>query len=138
MPTKTSIHLETQISKIQRFLVTQIKPALVHCGINYSEWLLLKAIVIDGITKPSVVADELKIERATISRLIESLEVSGLIKREYSRDDRRIVILTATKKAHKAVALITKKSDQLTTQLIADGNMQKATASHIVYCAGRL
>lgn len=66
--------------------------------VNYQQWRILKAIYLELAITPAKVSAATFTDSGTISRQLELLETKGLVKREHSKQDRRVVNLRLTSK----------------------------------------
>lgn len=60
----------------------------------------------DGSTTPSELAEKIHLSQATISGILDRLELNGLIKRTKRPDDRRVVLVKLTPKGKKTVSTL--------------------------------
>jgi DNA-binding MarR family transcriptional regulator len=67
-------------------------------NVNYQQWRILKAIYLELAITPAKVSAATFTDSGTISRQLELLETKGLVKREHSKQDRRVVNLKLTNK----------------------------------------
>lgn len=65
-----------------------------------------------------------------ITGLVDRLEEAGFVKRQRCREDRRVVWVALTDKAHKTLAAIDKPLDELHDRLV--GHLTKAELSQLV------
>ncbi len=64
--------------------------------VNYQQWRILKSIYLELAITPAKVSAATFTDSGTISRQLELLETKGLVKREHSKQDRRVVNLKLT------------------------------------------
>ena len=67
-------------------------------SVNYQQWRILKAVYLELAITPAKVSAATFTDSGTISRQLELLETKGLVKREHSKQDRRVVNLKLTSK----------------------------------------
>ncbi len=67
-------------------------------SVNYQQWRILKAIYLELAVTPAKVSAATFTDSGTISRQLELLETKDLVKREHSKQDRRVVNLNLTTK----------------------------------------
>ncbi|MGF7058377.1 MarR family winged helix-turn-helix transcriptional regulator [Brassicibacter mesophilus] len=93
------------------FLVREIYSKLKHCIRNEFEGeeltvpqiMLLKVISKRGKMKVSEISEEMNLTNSTVSGIIDRLERSEIVLRERSKEDRRIVYITLSKKGEEMV-----------------------------------
>ncbi len=66
--------------------------------VNYQQWRILKSIYLELAVTPAKVSAATFTDSGTISRQLELLETKGLVQREHSKQDRRVVNLKLTPK----------------------------------------
>ena len=66
--------------------------------VNYQQWRILKSIFLELAITPAKVSAATFTDSGTISRQLELLEKKGLVQREHSKQDRRVVNLKLTSK----------------------------------------
>lgn len=66
--------------------------------VTVAQWPILYSIETDACDTPAKLADKLSLNRSVITRLIDRLEVKGLVKRQKSSLDKRSVELSLTLK----------------------------------------
>ena len=91
--------------KLNAFARTKLNKELSEYGIKFNQWRLIHAISSKSIYTPAKLADELMIERATVSRYLDQLEERGCIKRSHNRLDRRVVDINLTEKGENIAKL---------------------------------
>ncbi|MEO1241965.1 MAG: MarR family transcriptional regulator [Pseudomonadota bacterium] len=73
---------------------------------NPTDFQTLRLLADEAHVTPSILADRLRIPRATATSLTDRLEKKGLLHRRHSADDRRSITLTLTPRGKKAAAAI--------------------------------
>ena len=91
--------------KLNAFARTKLNKELNSHGLKFNQWRLIHAISTKAIYTPAKLADELMIERATVSRYLDQLEERGCIERSHNRYDRRVVDITLTSKGKEIAKL---------------------------------
>ncbi len=66
--------------------------------VNYQQWRILKSIYLELAITPAKVSAATFTDSGTISRQLELLETKGMVQREHSKRDRRVVNLKLTTK----------------------------------------
>ncbi len=69
--------------------------------VNYQQWRILKSIFLELATTPAKVSAATFTDSGTISRQLELLEAKGLVTREHSKQDRRVVNLKLSNKGER-------------------------------------
>ncbi len=98
---------EADITAVATFLsllrvATNLSTALDACLSKYDLlqgrwWVLILLMREESRTStPSVLAEKTGVTRATMTGLLDGLEQVGLVTREYTKDDRRIVLIKLT------------------------------------------
>ncbi len=75
------------------------KPILDELGITYPQYLVLCVLWEDGDLTISHIAERLALEPSTITPLVKRLEQAGMVTRERSSKDERLVTVSPTAKA---------------------------------------
>jgi len=88
----------TYIETIQSIAKKKTTEFLKKHQVNYQQWRILKAIYLELAITPAKVSAAIFTDSGTISRQLELLEKKGLVKREHSKQDRRVVNLNLTSK----------------------------------------
>jgi len=81
--------------------------------VNYQQWRILKSIFLELATTPAKVSAATFTDSGTISRQLELLEAKGLVAREHSRQDRRVVNLKLSSKGERIAGDGTKYTESL-------------------------
>ncbi|MBT8125369.1 MAG: MarR family transcriptional regulator [Gammaproteobacteria bacterium] len=81
--------------------------------VNYQQWRILKAIYLELAITPAKVSAATFTDSGTISRQLELLETKGLVNREHSKQDRRVVNLKLTSKGEHIASDGIKYSEKL-------------------------
>ncbi len=102
-------HIET-INSIARKKTTDY---LRKYQVNYQQWCILKAIHLELATTPAKVSASIFTDSGTISRQLELLEAKGLVSREHSKKDRRVVNLALSPKGEHIASDGIKFTDKL-------------------------
>ena len=91
---------------------------------------MINAIYSKSILTPAKLADELMIERATVSRNLDQLEEKACIKRSHNQADRRVVDIRLTDKGEKLAQLGIELMNQTYENMLAD--LTSAENKHLV------
>ncbi|BCD96845.1 MarR family winged helix-turn-helix transcriptional regulator [Marinagarivorans cellulosilyticus] len=106
MPTKiNSIQNSTSylISRLARTMEREFEQHIEGIGLTRGAFAVLSAIYNDHKTKPAELAAFIGIDGAAVTRLLDRLEKTGLIKREANKLDRRSTDIHITEKGVLAV-----------------------------------
>ena len=91
--------------RLNSFARTTLNKELDSHGLKFNQWRLINIIYSKSIFTPAKIADELMIERATVSRYLDQLEANNCIKRTHNQMDRRVVDIQLTPKGEKLTKL---------------------------------
>jgi len=97
-PTKNDADIITYVETIHSIAKKKTSGYLKKHSINYQQWRILKAVYLELAITPAKVSAATFTDSGTISRQLELLETKGLVKREHSKKDRRVVNLKLTTK----------------------------------------
>lgn len=89
------------LRKITRAIDLHSKQLSRESGLTAPQLLVLREVELLGHAKPSVVAKNVHLSQATVTSIIDRLEVAGLLTRERSQEDRRAVNLILTETGRK-------------------------------------
>ena len=99
MTDKQDIQAEGSLSylvhRLDRALRADLERRLAAHAISLHEWGVL-AQCAQGVETPAALADCLEIDRSAVTRLLDTLEGKGLVKRGPHPTDKRSVVLTLT------------------------------------------
>ena len=94
----------TSISKkLFDVVKTELNQELQQHNLRYQHWFVLKLIHIDQAKNPTIIAETMSINRASVTRLIDELVLHQFIIRDRSSEDRRTINLEITKPGIKVV-----------------------------------
>lgn len=65
-------------------------------GLTAPQLLVMQAIAREGSTATNLVARRIHVSHATVTRIIDRLVAAGLVRRDKSSDDRRVVLVSLT------------------------------------------
>lgn len=106
--------------RLNSFARTTLNKELDAHGLKFNQWRLINTIFSKSIFTPARIADELMIERATVSRYLDQLEERGCIQRSHNRSDRRVVDIKLTAKGEKLAKLGISLMDDNYRKMFAD------------------
>ena len=96
-----------QVSKIAQLYSQRLDEELALYGLTGQSWFVLITLVEMQITRPSEIANYLKVKRASLSRTLTEMEKMGLVSRKSDGVDKRARAIFATEKGrdlyHKAL-----------------------------------
>ena len=79
--------------------------------VTVAEWVVLRTLFATGTTTPSRVADEIKMTRGAISKLVDRLLAKDLVTRTASKEDRRWQDIALTPKGRALVPRLAALAD---------------------------
>jgi len=106
--------------RLNSYARTRLNKELHIYGIKFNQWRLIHAISSKSIYTPAKLADELMIERATVSRYLDQLEDRDCIERSHNNHDRRVVDLKLTEKGEKIAKLGIELMDDAYQSMFSD------------------
>ena len=84
------------MKKVLSSILAQADSRLGCCDLTYAQWLpLYKLVVNEGQTMAGIARD-LEMDPGAMTRSLDRLEAKGLVRRERSTEDRRVVNLVLT------------------------------------------
>ena len=106
--------------KLNAFARTKLNKELNEHGLKFNQWRLIHAISSKEIYTPAKLADELMIERATVSRYLDQLEEHGCVERTHNNLDRRVVDIKLTSKGEEIAKLGIDLMDQAYKKMFSE------------------
>lgn len=91
--------------RVNSFARSTLNKELNEHGVKFNQWKLINTIYTKSVYTPAKIADELMIERATVSRYLDQLEECGCLERTHDSYDRRVVNIILTNKGEKLAQL---------------------------------
>jgi DNA-binding MarR family transcriptional regulator len=79
------------------------------------------ALMIIGLEKeimPSTIGIYMGMDRSSLSRMVDSLEVKGFVRRNNDPEDRRKVLVSLTEKGEKCSEILNKISEEMSVELL--------------------
>lgn len=115
------LKLENQICfplySVSRLLIQQYKPLLDELDITYPQYLVLLVLWEKNEIPVKDISEKLLLETNTLTPLLKRMETNGFIKRNRSKTDERMVIISLTQKGkdsyQKAIGIPKKLIDKL-------------------------
>jgi DNA-binding MarR family transcriptional regulator len=77
-------------------------PELLKLEISSAQFIVLAALAIAGAKSASDLCKGISYDAGAMTRMIDRLEIKGLIRRDRCPDDRRVVYLELTEEGHRA------------------------------------
>lgn len=84
------------IRRITRAIDLQSKKLVKQTGLTAPQLVILQSLRTTGRMSPSSVAKEVSLSQATVTSILDRLEKGGLVRRERSTEDKRIVYACLT------------------------------------------
>jgi DNA-binding MarR family transcriptional regulator len=84
----------------------QIERQFDSCGLTNAQWLPLYKLHLGSASTVAELARECQLDTGGMTRLLDRLEAKGLVRRERSSEDRRVVNLELTDEGHEAARVV--------------------------------
>ncbi|HEX2011228.1 MAG TPA: MarR family transcriptional regulator [Roseateles sp.] len=84
------------IKRVQQSIVHQADRRLADHGLTHAQWAPLIRLFFVGTCPAAQLAAELDLDAGALTRLLDRLEAKGLVARERSCTDRRVVLIALT------------------------------------------
>lgn len=115
------LKLENQICfpiyAVSRLVIQQYKPLLDELEITYPQYLVLLVLWQNDDIPIKEISDRLFLETNTLTPLLKRMENNGIIKRNRSKMDERVVIISLTQKGKKLYTKALEIPNQLLQKL---------------------
>ena len=128
--TKNDADIITYIETIHSIARKKTTGYLKKHQVNYQQWRILKSIYLELAITPAKVSAATFTDSGTISRQLELLETKGLVQREPSKQDRRVVNLNLTPKGENVAKDGIKYSEKLIDCVREEIGNQKTDEFH--------
>jgi DNA-binding MarR family transcriptional regulator len=92
--------------KVMGSIRSQVDARLSACGMTYVQWLPLYKLMLHERATAASMARELEIDPGAMTRSVDRLVAKGLVQRERSQEDRRVVHLVLTEEGRQAAARV--------------------------------
>jgi DNA-binding MarR family transcriptional regulator len=94
------------VQTFHRAMAEVVHPMFDEVGVTNGQFFLL--FFIEKMPRPTVgsIADQLGVQMSTVTHLLNNVEARGLVRRERSSEDRRVVRLVVTSRGSKLLARI--------------------------------
>ncbi|MEH0165633.1 MarR family winged helix-turn-helix transcriptional regulator [Paucibacter sp. JuS9] len=107
------------IKRITGSIVSMADRHMGPLGLTHAQWAPLLHLRLQGPGPVATLATELNIDPGALTRLLDRLEAKGLVRRERSNEDRRVVIVTMTEQGQQATAEVPAVLSDIFNQLLA-------------------
>ena len=116
-----SIHSSTGywVTRLARAMECDFENRLTVHGVSRAACAILSAMTNDGKTTPAALASFIGIDTAAMTRHLDRLEEQGLLVRERSTTDRRVVNLRLTRKGSRLVPKLVNDSRATNAKFLA-------------------
>jgi DNA-binding MarR family transcriptional regulator len=84
------------MKKVIGSILVQADTRLACCDLTYAQWLPLYKLVVNDCHTMAGLSRDLDIDPGAMTRSLDRLEAKGLVRRERSTEDRRVVNLVLT------------------------------------------
>lgn len=126
-----------ELGRVSRRWRARLDERLKHMGLNQARWAVLLQLSNFGPASQRELAERVGVEGPSLVRVLDPLEDQGLIARLSCGDDRRIKRIHLTDAAEPVVRDITKVSNKLRRELLADlPSTDIDTAWHVLKAIG--
>jgi len=117
-----------QLTVVARLNERPFEDALHELGLTRTTWCVLLAVSVEGLSRPSDIADFVGIDRTATSRALRQMEKQHLIRRAAGRDDGRTTLVAITGAGQEALARATplarQNAQHFDSRLSADDRAQ--------------
>jgi DNA-binding MarR family transcriptional regulator len=93
-------------------------PELLKLEISSAQFIVLAALAIAGAKSASDLCKGISYDAGAMTRMIDRLEIKGLIRRDRCPDDRRVVYLELTEEGHRAFPRMREVSMRVVNQFL--------------------
>lgn len=107
------------IKRITGSIVSMADRHMGPLGLTHAQWAPLLHLRLQGPGPVATLATELNIDPGALTRLLDRLEAKGLVRRERSSEDRRVVIVTMTEQGQQATAEVPAVLSDIFNQLLS-------------------
>jgi DNA-binding MarR family transcriptional regulator len=94
------------MKKVISSILVQADTQLADCELTYTQWLPLYKLVMNEGNTMAGLARELEVDPGAMTRSLDRLEAKGLVRRERSTEDRRVVNLVLTDEGRQVAARV--------------------------------
>lgn len=92
--------------RVLHSIVQQVDRRLVAQELTHAQWAPLYKLMRSGGSTVAVLARELQTDPGAMTRVVDRLEAKGLVRRERSTEDRRVVQLVLTEAGEQVAAVV--------------------------------
>ena len=116
--------------KLNAFARAKLNKELNSHGLKFNQWRLIHAISSKVVYTPAKLAEDLMIERATVSRYLDQLEDRGCIERTHNQFDRRVVDIKLTPRGEEIAKLGIALMDHAYSKMFSD--LTRTESKHFI------
>ena len=92
-----------QVSRLARIMERDFERRLAGLGISRLMWCVLPTVGLEGIERPSEIAEHIGVNRTALSRVLRELEGRGLVTRDPDSADGRSTRVRLTKTGRRSL-----------------------------------
>ena len=108
------------IHRLNSLFQEQFNHRLSQHDVTWQQWMLLNVLSRGEADTPAQVAATLGVDRSSVTRLLDRLELKHYVKREHDRLDRRSIRLHIMDKGHQLMAEINHLAHQHQEQFLSE------------------
>jgi DNA-binding MarR family transcriptional regulator len=120
-------HLCFALYSASRAMTAAYRPILTELNLTYPQYLVLLALWEEGRATVGRLGERLQLDSGTLSPLLKRLEANGLIRRERSTTDERLVEITLTPAGRR----LERKAQCIPQQLFSSTGMTEREAADL-------
>ena len=120
-------HLCFALYSASRAMTAAYRPILTELNLTYPQYLVLLALWEEGRATVGRLGERLQLDSGTLSPLLKRLEANGLIRRERSTTDERLVEITLTPAGRR----LERKAQCIPEQLFSSTGMTEREAADL-------
>lgn len=94
------------LRRVEQNIRVLLERRFADADISFTQWIALKVVRDNTVSNPGELARELNITTGATTRLIDTLEDRGLMVRDRSGDDRRVIGLKVSPKGNAMIQVI--------------------------------
>jgi len=101
LPPELCEHVGFMIGKARQELLARLNPVVAPLGLNIKHFGILLLLLRRGALRQTELAGLVRLDRTTVTNMVDELEQAGFVRREPDPRDRRANAVTATPKGRK-------------------------------------
>ena len=109
-----------ELGRVSRRWRTRLNERVKHLELNQARWIVLLQLSNFGPASQRELAERVGVEGPSLVRVLDRLEVQGLVARRPADDDRRVKRIHLTAAAAPVLQQLTEVSNELRRELLAD------------------